>query len=192
MEYKHNDPIKFLESERVYLRPVEAEDVDMLYFCLWDTEIRRLTGTKAVFSKQQVKQFWEAVATDRSRIDLLICLQENQQPIGELSLQEIDYQNRKAIVRIAIFDAEYHGKGYGTEAMRLLLTYGFDVLHLHRIGLDVYSFNARAIQAYKKLGFKQEGVIRDDLFYDGAYHDSILMGVLEDEFRALNPLHVGK
>nr|WP_245837279.1 GNAT family protein [Virgibacillus phasianinus] len=67
--------------------------------------------------------------------------------------------------------------------MSLLLEFGFGILNLHRIGLDVFEYNARAIKAYKKLGFQEEGVIRDELFYDGKFHDSILMGVLRKEFR---------
>lgn len=98
---------------------------------------------------------------------------------------DIDHQNRNSIMRISIFDHEVWGNGYGTEAMFLLLGYGFEILNLHRIGLDVYSFNKRGIKSYEKLGFKQEGIIRDELFYDGEYHDSIIMGVLKDEFNQI-------
>lgn len=74
-------------------------------------------------------------------------------------------------------------KGYGTEAMRLAVDYGFTHLNLHRIGLDVLDFNPRAIHVYEKIGFKQEGVLRDTLFYEGTFHSAILMGILEDEWR---------
>lgn len=94
----------------------------------------------------------------------------------------IDHQNRNAIVRISLFNRDFWGNGYGTEAMSQLLNFGFEILNLHRVGLDVYSFNKRAIKAYEKLGFKREGVIRDEIFYDGEYHDSIIMGVLKSEF----------
>lgn len=180
------EPIKFLEGERVYLRPIENEDLDFFYAkALWDKEGRRLTGTQTVFSRSGVQKWFENISTDSSRIDLIICLQENNRPIGDIAMLDIDHQNRNSIMRISIFDHEVWGNGYGTEAMSLLLGYGFEILNLHRIGLDVYSFNKRGIKSYEKLGFKQEGIIRDELFYDGEYHDSIIMGVLKDEFNQI-------
>ncbi|WP_240339673.1 GNAT family N-acetyltransferase [Halobacillus ihumii] len=177
------DHIKFLEGDRLYLRPIEQEDLDLFYKkALWDKEGRRLTGTQAVFSRAGVQNWFDRNSTDSSRIDLVICLQTNHQMIGDLAMLEIDHQNRKAVVRISIFDKNYWGQGYGTESMSLLLEFGFNHLNLHRVGLDVFSYNERAMKSYQKLGFKREGVIRDDLYYDGEYHDSILMGVLKEEF----------
>lgn len=183
---KQYAPIKFLGNKRVYLRPIENEDLDFFYTeTLWDVEGRRLTGTQTVFSRTGVQNWFDSISTDSSRIDLLICLQENNQPIGDIAMLDINHQNRNSVVRISIFKREFLGKGYGTEAMSLLLKFGFEILNLHRIGLDVYAFNKRAIKSYEKLGFKQEGIIRDELFYDGEYHDSIIMGVLKDEFNQI-------
>lgn len=176
------EPIKFLEGRRIYLRPIENEDLDFFYTTLWAKEGRKLTGTQTVFSRSGVQTWFENISTDNSRIDLIICLQENNQPVGEMAMLDIDHQNRHAIVRISLFDREFWGNGYGTEAMALLLNFGFEILNLHRVGLDVYSFNKRAIKSYEKLGFKREGIIRDELFYDREYHDSIIMGVLKSEF----------
>nr|WP_231558770.1 GNAT family protein [Brevibacillus thermoruber] len=89
-----------------------------------------------------------------------------------------------ANIRIAITSREHQGRGLGTEAMRLLLDYGFGILNLHRIELNVFSYNARAIRAYEKLGFQREGVQREALYYNHQYHDSIIMSILEDEYRA--------
>lgn len=176
--------IKFLQGNRVYLRPIENDDLDLFYVkAIWDKECRRLTGTQAVFSRTGLQNWFDKNSTDNSRIDLLICLQENDQPIGDLAMLNINHQNQNAVVRISIFDKEFWGNGYGTEAMSLLIKFGFDILNLHRVGLDVFAFNDRAIKAYEKLGFKQEGIIRDELFYDGKFHDSIMMGVLRGEFR---------
>lgn len=175
--------VKFLEGKQVYLRPLEAEDLEAFYPSLWDAEMRRLTGTQETFTKAGIQQWFDKNALDSSRIDLVICLQEDDQLIGDMAMLHIDHRNRNAIVRIAVWQ-EFVGKGLGTEAMYLLLRHGFDVLNLHRIGLDVYDFNKRAIRSYEKVGFRQEGVVRDEHFYDGKYHDSIIMGILEDEFRS--------
>ncbi|GGH77177.1 GNAT family N-acetyltransferase [Pullulanibacillus pueri] len=177
------ETIKFLEGERVFLRPIEQEDLHEFYIkSLWDKEGRKLTGTQTVFSRMGVQKWFEAISIDNSRIDLLICLQENDRVIGDVAMLNIDHQNQRAIVRISIFEQAYLGRGYGTEAMGLLLVFGFDVLNLHRVGLDVYSFNSRAIKSYEKLGFKKEGIIRDELYYDGEFHDCIIMGLLRDEW----------
>lgn len=179
--------IKLLEGKRLYLRPFENEDLDLFYAkALWNDDVRRLTGTQAVFSRKGLQDWFEKNSTDDSRIDLIICLNESNKPIGDIAMLDIDLQNRHAIVRISIFNRDYWGSGFGTEAMSLLLEYGFEMLNLHRIGLDVFSYNERAIKSYKKLGFRHEGIIRDDLYYEGKYHDSILMGILKDEFKEIN------
>lgn len=180
---KNEQQIKFLESKRLYLRPVEIEDADLIFTTLWDREARRLTGTQTVFSRQGVHQWIESVTSDSSRLDLLICLQKNDESIGDIAMMEIDHVNQNAIVRIAIFEKENWGKGYGTEAMSLLLDYGFHILNVHRIELEVFSYNVRAKKSYEKLGFKQEGILRDKLYYDGEFHDSIMMSVLKNEFK---------
>lgn len=177
-----NKDIKFLQGEKVYLRPIENEDLDLFYKHLWNEEMRRLTGTQAVFSRAGVQKWFENNSLDSNRIDLVICLQESGEMIGDIAMLDIDHHNRNAVVRIAIFEENFCGNGYGTEAMHLLLKHGFEIENLHRIGLDVFSYNSRAIKTYEKLGFKREGVIRDELFLNGEYHDSILMGILEDEF----------
>lgn len=178
------DPIKFLEGKRIYLRPVEKEDLDIIYASFWNEEARRLTGTQTVCNREKIRSWLEAVSMDDSRMDLIICLHESNELIGEIAMMEIDHQNQNAIVRISIFEKDNWGKGYGTEAMSLLLDFGFNVVNLHRVELEVFAFNPRAKKSYEKLGFQQEGIIRDKLFYDGQFHDAILMGVLRKEFKS--------
>jgi RimJ/RimL family protein N-acetyltransferase len=69
--------------------------------------------------------------------------------------------------------------------MRLMVNYGFKELNLHRIELDVFAFNTRAIRVYENIGFKREGLLRDTLFYDGEFHDTVLMSILEDDWLGL-------
>ncbi|GAB6988284.1 GNAT family N-acetyltransferase [Paenibacillus pini] len=174
---------KVLEGERIYLRPFTNEDSELYYVSLLDKEMRRLTGTKKIFSKNMIEKHIARIAEDDERIDLLIVLKEEDKVIGDIALLDIDLNNRNAHMRIALFNDEECSKGYGTEAMRILLNYGFGSLNLHRVELNVYSFNPRAIKAYEKLGFVKEGVQRDILFYDHEYHDAITMSILEDEFK---------
>ncbi|WP_145149582.1 GNAT family N-acetyltransferase [Paenibacillus xylanexedens] len=174
---------RLLETSRIYLRPFEITDVDVYFPGLFDAEMRRLTGTQNSFTRVQVERYVENAAQDDSRLMLLIALQENDQIIGDVVLMDMHAKNRSAHIRVAIDQAEQQGKGYGSEALLLMLDYGFGICNLHRIELEVYAFNERAIRTYEKLGFQREGVKREVLFYNHQYHDAIQMSILEDEFR---------
>ncbi len=195
----NNNDARVLESKRLYLRTFTIDDVDMYYPTLMNEEMRRLTGTQALFTREGVARFIEESADDSSRIDLLICLKPEEQiidetslleiypneerVIGELSLMDIDRINRNAHIRIAIFESSNLGKGYGTESMEMLLDYAFGNINLHRVELSVYSFNERAIRSYENLGFRKEGIQREVLYYGYEYHDAINMSMLSREFR---------
>ncbi|AUJ24140.1 Spermidine N(1)-acetyltransferase [Virgibacillus dokdonensis] len=94
----------------------------------------------------------------------------------------IDQKNRNAECIIDIGEKDYWGRGVGKEALKLLLDYAFLELNFHRVSLRVFSFNERAIQLYRKLGFKQEGVSRQALFQNGNWHDMIHMAILQQEY----------
>ncbi|CAM2799347.1 GNAT family N-acetyltransferase [Paenibacillus taichungensis] len=174
---------RLLETKRIYLRPFESTDVDIYFPGLFDAEMRRLTGTQNSFTRTQVERYIENAAQDDSRLMLLIALQENDQVIGEIALMDLHTKNLSAHIRIAIDHTEHQGKGYGSEALLLMLDYGFGICNLHRIELEVYAFNQRAIRTYEKLGFQREGVRREALYYNHQYHDAIQMSMLENEFR---------
>lgn len=178
-------PVRFLEGTKVYLRPIELADTDWYFASIYDKNTRRLTGTQKHYSREQIARYIEGKSQDSSSVLLLIVTCEDDQPVGDIAIQNIDTINRNASIRIAINNDAYQGKGYGTEALRLMLDYGFGILNLHRVELNVFSYNERAMHVYEKLGFKREGVQREALFYDHQYYDSILMSILEDEYRAL-------
>lgn len=178
-------PVRFLEGKQVYLRPIELADTDWYFANLYDKDTRRLTGTQKHFSREQIARYIEGKSQDSSSVLLLIATCDGDRPVGDVALQDIDAINRNANIRIAINSSGHQGKGYGTEALRLMLDYGFGILHLHRIELNVFSFNERAMHVYEKVGFKREGVQREALYYDHKYHDSILMSILEEEYRSL-------
>ncbi|MET3207309.1 UNVERIFIED_CONTAM: RimJ/RimL family protein N-acetyltransferase [Paenibacillus sp. PvR008] len=175
---------RLLEGSRVYLRPIHVEDTELYYNTLFGQDMRRLTGTQRSFTKDQIGRYIESKGQDTSSLLLLIALQEDDCIIGDIALQDMDSLNRSANIRIAINEQGNMGKGYGTEALVLMLDYGFGICNLHRIELNVYDFNERAIRCYEKIGFQREGVQRDALFYNHQYHDSILMSMLSSEYRA--------
>ena len=137
-----------------------------------------------MFNKTDVEGYLTDIVTDRSRVDFLIFSNESDKILGEVVISDILRNNRNAGMRIAINRKDDFGQGYGSEAMILALHYGFGMLNLHRIELEVLAFNERAIHVYEKLGFKREGVRRDGYFYNHQYYDAVTMSMLEDEFRA--------
>lgn len=105
--------------------------------------------------------------------------------IAETVINEIDRKLRCANFRIGLFHGTQRGKGISTWATEVTRDFAFEQLGLHRLELDVYSFNPRAERAYAKAGFKREGVLRDAVLDGGQYADDILMAILEEEWRAL-------
>ncbi|TCP58165.1 RimJ/RimL family protein N-acetyltransferase [Tumebacillus sp. BK434] len=177
-------PVKFLQGQKVYLRPFTAEDADIFYRSFYEPTGRYYTGTQEMFTDKQIADALDRFAAATNRVDLLICSQETNEPVGDISLNSMDSNNRSGSLRLAVFEPENYSKGYGTEALILMLDYGFGIRNLHRIELHVYSYNERAIHTYEKVGFKREGVMRDAWYYDHKWVDVIIMSILEDEFRA--------
>jgi RimJ/RimL family protein N-acetyltransferase len=104
--------------------------------------------------------------------------------VGSIGLMAIDWRSRKAEIGIMIGDKRYWNKGYGTEAMRLILQHGFETLNLHRLYLRVFSDNSRAVRAYEKAGFVLEARMRETNFDNGRYRDDLMMSMLRPEWDA--------
>ena len=107
---------------------------------------------------------------------------EDDSLIGEIGLDGILWSHRETFVGISLGERQKWGKGYGTDAMRILLRYAFTELNLQRVSLTVFEYNPRAIRSYEKAGFKVEGRVRQFLNRDGQRWDMIFMGVLRDEW----------
>ncbi|MDX2137721.1 MAG: GNAT family protein [Chloroflexota bacterium] len=103
--------------------------------------------------------------------------------IGFVQLDGIMWNHRSSWLAIAIGEPGYRGRGYGDEAMRLLLQFAFHEINLHRLQLTVFAYNAPAIHLYEKLGFVREGVFREALLRDGHRYDMLLYGLLAREWK---------
>jgi RimJ/RimL family protein N-acetyltransferase len=141
-----------------------------------NAEVNRLTGTHATFTLEDYEAYIERTLNDPNRYTRAIT--EDGRCIGEVVLT-INEPNRSAGMRIALWDG--FGKGYGTAAIKHVLDHAFTVRNLHRVDLEVYEFNERAIHVYKKLGFREEGRLRDALLWDGVFHDAIVMSILSTD-----------
>ncbi len=174
------------EKDGFILRTAQKEDAENYYqqnYNPLDSEVARLTGCKPSFTHDEVVNFFLSCIDDEDRYDFLIVSPDGN-IIGESVINEIDWELRSANFRIGIFHSDTCGKGIGTWATRMTCDFAFGNLHLHRLELDVFSFNPRAEKAYFKAGFKREGVLRDAVKDGDTYADDILMAILEDEWKA--------
>ncbi len=128
------------------------------------------------------KQKWESESPDRA--DFMIERSADNTPIGVIGLFILPGQNGDAFVYIGIGESNLWGQGYGTDAMRVLLGYAFDVLELYRVSLGVFDTNLRAIRSYEKSGFIREGHRREDAIRAGKRYGSVMMGILRSEWKA--------
>ncbi|MCC2538462.1 GNAT family N-acetyltransferase [Bacillus paranthracis] len=171
-----------LERERIYLRPLCQLDAPIILESTTDDEIRYMTGTKSTFSLEQIKTHIDHINNDSSRYDFAICLTSTNEMIGELSILDIDEENKRAGFRISMLSIAVTGQGYGTEAIKIILRFVFEQLSLNRLQLEVFSHNLRGIKAYEKVGFVKEGTLRQSLFYNDAYSDEIIMSILKSDY----------
>lgn len=129
-----------------------------------------------------LERFYEDIQDSDNTVIFAIVWSENGEHIGNIKLGPIDWIHRRASLGLLVGEEDAWGKGVGSEAVNLLLSYAFDTLNLHRVSLGVHSDNQAAIRVYEKAGFTQEGVLRENAFVDGEYVDGVLMGILEDDF----------
>ena len=173
---------KKMESENLYLAPMMMEDLEK--YCMWmnDSEVTDgINKTKDVTTIENEREYLEKVGKNGDYA-FSIVKKENDKLIGSCTLMHVDHIAQTAEVGIVIGDFSSRGKGYGQESLNMLLNYGFNTLNLNAINLGVFSFNERAINCYKKVGFKEIGKQRQAGFCNGKRCDAILMDILKEEF----------
>lgn len=175
-----------IEGERIYLSPMCIDDAEK--YTEWFSDRKNtdcLHYTSQLVTVQDEKAWLENISK-KNGYNFAIVDSKTDKLIGNCSLSHVVHLDRTATVGIFIGDEENKNKGYGREALTLLLDYGFNILNLHNIKLDVFAFNERAIACYKKVGFKEYGRRHECYFLDGKYHDSVSMEILEDDFRNMH------
>jgi RimJ/RimL family protein N-acetyltransferase len=182
--------VELLTGEKVYLAALEPEKVAEL-FNRWagDTEYWRLANSEPViqFSVAGIKTWLEEHLYDKDNFFFIIHTRQGDRPIGDVGLYGIDWINRNAYLGIAIGEREEWGKGYGTDAVRVILGLAFSELNLHRVSLTVFDYNQRAIRSYVKAGFRMEGRQRGFLKREGQRWDLNYMGILRSEWEITQP-----
>ena len=193
----------FLQSNTVYLRPYEERDVKYIHEWFNDPEVTHFmfTGQKPT-REEQVKKIIEddiGHGQDSRKLEsiktimdhetqavtntiFMVCDVGTDEVIGLVGLYEIHQTARKAEMRIIIGNKAYWGKGFGTEITEMINFYGFDRLNLHRIYLGVTDENKGGVRAYEKAGYVHEGILKEDIYRNSRYYDSVRMGILRKDY----------
>ncbi|MBI5840531.1 MAG: GNAT family N-acetyltransferase [Chloroflexi bacterium] len=170
---------------------VESPEIMAKAFVRWDhdSEAHRLADSDPAqlwsekWIKERIEKDTEKEESQAFRFSIRTLVEDKL--IGGVSLWVHSWTHSEAWVGIALGERDFWGKGYGTDAMRLIVQYGFVEANLRRISLGLHSFNARALKSYEKVGFKMEGMARGDGLRDGQRYDGYYMGILREEWFAM-------
>ena len=177
---------KKLVGDKIYLSPIRMEDAPKYTEWLADMATAERIGNACNLMSEDSERQWVVDQTTGGAYQFGIIRREDDVLMGNCGIFDISGVHRFATVGLFIGEASNRGKGYGAEALRLMLMYAFDYLNLNSVMLTVYDFNENAIACYKKVGFRECGRRRQAYFSGGSYHDRVEMDILRDEWNALN------
>lgn len=167
-------------------RAIEEHDLPLLAKWLNDPSIAALVvGWTFPVSETQQRE-WFARSSSDSRNKRWMVETAEGQTIGLTGLWDIDWQNRHALTALKIGETAQHGKGYGSDAIMLVMAYAFQQVGLERLWSEILAYNVPSYRAYvERCGWKVEGVLRKHVYRHGEFHDALRVGILKDEFLAL-------
>lgn len=171
-----------LKGKNLQLRQASADDVEARLSLGHHAEIVEMFGVSRGAVRPLTRDHamrWVQRLIDHSHAWVI---EVGGRLVGEIRLDNVALHDRRASMAVGILDPTLLGQGLGSEAIYLILRHAFADLQLHRVGVRVLAYNQRAIRAYEKCGFVIEGREREAAFVNGAWHDDVLMGVLEHEF----------
>lgn len=170
----------------VKLRSITEDDLKYAAEYLNDPEIilNMQDGIPIPTSLEKQKEWFSEYIKEKPISEgIMFAIEANDgKYIGGCGANNLDMKNRVAEVGIFIGDKDYLGKGYGTEAMGLLLQFLFDEVNMNKVSLNVIAFNKRAVRSYEKAGFKLEATAREATYRFGRYHDLLTMSILKEEY----------
>ncbi len=171
------------EGKLVRLREYRKEDVEKAKEFLNDFEVRKnlQPAIPYPYTLEDEEKWYSGISAVKDTYTFALETLEGRY-IGGCGINSVDWKNSKVVIGIFIGDKEYWGKGYGSDAINTLVKFIFEEMNINKITLCVYSFNERAIKCYEKCGFTREGLLREELFRQGKYHDEIMMSLLRREY----------
>ena len=178
-------PVITLAGERVALGPLRRDLIPLYHAWISNLETTQYLSEAgaAPTLDEEIDWYDRAIRTENQRTFTIYTLPDFQ-PIGTVNLHQINHKHRKANMGIMIGEPAMRGRGLGTEAVELIVDYGFNALNLHSIWLTTYEFNAAGRKAYARAGFTEVGRRRQCRFHAGRFWDEIHMDILAEEFTA--------
>jgi len=175
-----------LTGEKVRLAPISKDDLPIYHKWFSNTEFLRLLMPDVAMPKtiENELAWYEEASKSKDEYVFGIRALDDDRLLGNCSIFSISQSSRNAEVGIYIGEPSEWGKGFGSDALNVLVRFGFMDVNLHRIELHVFGYNARAIRSYEKVGFVREAVLREALYRDGIYHDIHIMGILRRDWLA--------
>jgi len=167
-------------------RPLEPDDIDLVRRMHNEPDTLLHMRDPWPVSPLQQRDWFESMSRRRSDVTFMVCLVEEEQPIGVWRLQNVDAVNRVCEVGVDIFPV-YRRQGYGYQTYRMILAFLFDHYNMHMIYLHTAAFNHNAQSLYLKLGFRETGRLIESIFRHGRYWDNVLMCLTVEEYRHLYP-----
>ena len=169
-----------LKSDHIYLRALEPEDLEFVHAVENDETVWEISNTQTPYSKFLIKQYLENAHKDIyevKQLRLVISLYSNE-ILGLIDIFDFDFKNRRAGIGILIKDADDRGKGYGKEALQLLVNYSFSHLGLHQLYCNISEDNQASLTLFTKQGFEKVGVKKDWNFVNDSYKDEYLFQLI--------------
>lgn len=174
-----------LKGKKVYLSPVTHDDLELFYNWLNNLdEVSKylITSTFIPITEKDQEDWYEKLSSDYFKRVFVIHDVKTDKTIGRVDIEEINLFYRTASLLVFIGDRKFRGKGLGSEAISLVLDFGFNILGLNNIAVEIYSFNEASLAVFRKLGFAKTGVRHKAYFYNGRFHDIVLMEMLVDNW----------
>lgn len=169
-------------TAKIYLSPLSAADSETLFGWINERDLVIFNSGYKPVHKPNHEAWFEGIVKKTDLFIFGVRRIEDDKLIGSCQLNNLNYVSRTAELQIRIATDEDRGKGFGSDAVQLLLKFAFDDLNLNKVYLNVFSTNARAIKAYQKAGFRQECELRQHAFVDGKYLNIIVMAVLREDY----------
>ncbi len=166
------------EEYDVYLRSITLEDTDRVVSWRNNENVKKYFIYQGEFTREEHLKWLQDKVNVGQVVQFIIIEKRNERPIGSVYLRDVDREYQKAEYGIFIGEDDARGRGYGTQAAKLMLKYAFEEEKLHRIYLRAFADNERAIASYKKVGFFLEGILRDDVYVRGQYRDIAWMAAI--------------
>jgi RimJ/RimL family protein N-acetyltransferase len=169
------------------LVPVRDEHVELFLKWFNDPEVTQYLTMYLPVGEVAEREYVKRIqsGTDNRNVMFVISVNEKDGlvPIGTIGLHGINWKDRDAEVGIAIGEKGFQGEGHGSKALRLIIRYAFGTLNLHRLHARAYAFNERSLKLQRKVGFVEEGRLREAVYKNGAYHDVVSNGLLRSEWK---------